>query len=78
MRIRSLILALMLFAGASTAPAAPPQPPPLPAMEFTAFFFLFPWMGPLAEMLDPVDVNSIDILFDTIEDTDANDNPHHP
>ena len=78
MRTRSLILALMLSAAASTAPAAPPQPPPLPAMEFAAFFFLFPWMGPLAEMLEPVDVNSIDILFDTIEDHDANDNPHHP
>ena len=78
MRTRLLILALMLFAGASTAPAAPPQPPLPPAMEFTAFFFLFPWMGPLAEMLDPVDVNSIDVLFDTIEDPDANDNPRHP
>ena len=78
MPIRSLIFALMLVAGASPAAAAPPQPPPLPAMEFSAFFFLFPWMGPLAEMLDAVDVNSIDILFDTIEDPDANDNPHHP
>ena len=46
-------------------------------MEFSAFFFLLPWMGPVAETLDPVDINSIDILFDTIEDSDANDNPHH-
>jgi hypothetical protein len=78
MRIRSLILATLLIAGASMSQAAPPKPPPLPTMEFAAFFFLFPWMGPLADMLDPVDVNSIDILFDTIEDPDANDNPHHP
>ena len=78
MHIRSLILATLLIASASASHAAPPQPPPLPTMEFAAFFFLFPWMGPLAEMLDPVDVNSIDILFDTIEDPDANDNPHHP
>jgi hypothetical protein len=81
MRIRSLILATMLIAGGSSSALAAgnqPQPPPLPAMEFSAFFFVFPWMGPAAEMLDPVDINSIDILFDTIEDPDANDNPHHP
>ena len=81
MRIRSQILAAMLiFGAASTAFAAgnQPQPPPLPAMEFSSFFFLLPWTGPAAETLDPVDINSIDILFDTIEDPDANDNPHHP
>jgi hypothetical protein len=79
MRIRTMLLATLLTAGASAALAAgnQPQPPPQPAMEFSAFFFLFPWMGPDAETLDPVDINSIDILFDTIEDPDANDNPHH-
>ena len=81
MRIRTMLLATVLTAAAaSTALAAgnQPQPPPQPSMEFSAFFFLLPWMGPVAETLDPVDVNSIDILFDTIEDPDANDNPHHP
>ncbi|HET7065132.1 MAG TPA: hypothetical protein VFI49_12730 [Rudaea sp.] len=81
MRIRTKFLATMLTAvAASTALAAgnQPQPPPQPTMEFSAFFFLFPWMGPEAETLDPVDINFIDILFDTIEDSDANDNPHHP
>jgi hypothetical protein len=81
MRNRALILATMLIAcGTSSASAAgnQPQPPPQPAMEFSAFFFLFPWMGPEAETLGPVDINSIDFLFDTIEDPDANDNPHHP
>jgi hypothetical protein len=80
MHIRAMILSAMLTAAAaSTALAAgnQPQPPPQPAMEFSAFYFLLPWMGPVAETLDPVDINSIDILFDTIEDTDANDNPHH-
>jgi hypothetical protein len=80
MRIRfSILLATTLIAcGASTVFAAgnQPQPPPLPAMEFASFFFLLPWMGPAAETLEPVDINSIDILFDTIEDPDANDNPH--
>lgn len=79
MRVQSLILATMLILGAgSTAFAAgnQPQPPPLTAMEFASFFFLLPWMGPVADTLDPVDINSIDILFDTIEDPDANDNPH--
>jgi hypothetical protein len=81
MRNRASILATLLIAGGiSSALAAgnQPQPPPQPAMEFSAFFFLFPWMGPDAETLDPVDINSIDFLFDTIEDPDANDNPHHP
>ena len=80
MRIGPLILATVLLAGGvSTSLAAgnQPQPPPVPKMEFSAFFFLFPWMGPAAELLDPVDVNSIDILFDSIEDPDANDNPPH-
>jgi hypothetical protein len=80
MRIRSSILVAILVAcGTSTVLAAgdQPQPPPLPAMEFASFFFLLPWMGLEAETLDPVDINSIDILFDTIEDPDANDNPQH-
>jgi hypothetical protein len=80
MRIEAMLLATMLAAATvSTASAAgnQPQPPPQPTMEFSAFFFLFPWMGTVAEMLDPVDVNAIDILFDTIEDPDANDNPQH-
>lgn len=78
MRIRSLMLAAMLAAWATSSALAAgkqPQPPPLPAMEFASFFFLLPWAGPEAETLDPVDINSIDILFDTIEDSDANDNP---
>ena len=80
MRIQAMLLATMLAAAASTASAAgnQPQPPPQPTMEFSAFFFLFPWMGPEAETLEPVDINAIDILFDTIEDPDANDNPNHP
>ena len=81
MRIRTMLLATVLTAAAaSTAFAAgnQPQPPPQPAMEFSAFFFLFPWMGPAAETLEPVDINAIDILFDTIEDPDANDESHHP
>ena len=79
MSIQALFLATLLTAGATVAQAAGNQPqPPQPTMEFSAFFFLFPWTGPVAETLDPVDVNSIDILFDTIEDPDANDNPHHP
>jgi hypothetical protein len=80
MRIQTMFLATLMTAAAASALAAgnQPQPPPQPTMEFSAFFFLFPWMGPVAETLDPVDVNSIDILFDTIEDPDANDNPHHP
>jgi hypothetical protein len=75
-----LLATLSMAAAASSALAAgnQPQPPPQPAMEFSAFFFLFPWMGPDAETLEPVDINSIDILFDTIEDPDANDNPQHP
>ena len=80
MHTRAMLFSAMLTAAAaSTALAAgnQPQPPPQAAMEFSAFFFLLPWMGPVAETLDPVDINSIDILFDTIEDTDANDNPHH-
>ena len=74
-----MLLATLLTAAASSVLAAgnQPQPPPQPAMEFSAFFFLFPWMGPDAETLDPVDINSLDILFDTIEDPDANDNPQH-
>ena len=80
MSIQAMFLATLLTATATNAMAAgnQPQPPPQPTMEFSAFFFLFPWMGPVAETLDPVDINSIDILFDTIEDPDANDNPHHP
>ena len=76
---RAILFATMLTAAASTALAAgnQPQPPPRPTMEFSAFYFLLPWMGPAAETLDPIDVNSIDILFDTIEDPNANDNPHH-
>ena len=81
MRIRTMLLATVLTAAAASTALASgnqPQPPPQPTMEFSAFFFLFPWMGPVAETLDPVDINSIDILFDTIEDPDANDKPHHP
>ena len=77
MRSRTIFLATMLTAAASTTLAAGKQPqlPPRPTMEFSAFFFLLPWMGPGAETLDPIDINSLDILFDTIEDPDANDNP---
>lgn len=81
MDIRMMLLAAALtgaVASSALATGNQPQPPPRPTMEFSAFFFLFPWMGTIAEMLDPVDVNAIDILFDTIEDPDANDNPHHP
>jgi hypothetical protein len=78
MRIRTMLLTLTLSIVAMSSAAAgnQPQPPPQPTMEFSAFFFLFPWMGPVAETLDPVDINSIEILFDTIENPDANDNPH--
>jgi hypothetical protein len=75
MKTRSLMLALPLALATASSPAAPASPPPHPRMEFTSLLFLFPWLGPAAEMLDPIDINAIDILFDTIEDPDAFDNP---
>jgi hypothetical protein len=81
MRKRSLLLtASLALAGALAIPVAATAMAanaPRPSIEYTAFIFLFPWMGPVTETLDPIDVNSIDILFDTIEDPDANDNPAH-
>ena len=82
MNRRFLSCALLAAAASSALPAlaAPPLPPPdpNPRIEFTAFLFLFPWVvGPAADMLDPIDINAIDILFDTIEDPDAFDNPPH-
>ena len=83
MRRPSLIAAAALaVAGASfqaqrvPAAAPPPQPPP-PSMEFTALLFLFPWAGAVVETFDPIDVNAFDVLFDTVEDPDAFDNPPH-
>ena len=78
---RSLVLVTLLAVGALAIPCAGaagmPADTKRPSMEFTAFVFLFPWMGPVLETLDPIDINAIDILFDTIEDPDANDNPAH-
>ena len=79
MRIRSLVcsatLALSAAAvagnGTGTGNGAPP---PLPTMEFSAFLFLFPPAAVAAEMLDPIDINAMTILFDGFEDPDAFDN----
>lgn len=70
----ALLLALAC-ASSTSAHAADSAPPPLPRMEFTALLFLFPWASAVADMLDPIDINTIDIVFDTIEDPDAFDNP---
>lgn len=81
MTMRNLIAAALLAASASTALRAagnaPAAPPPQPRMEFTALIFLFPWASAVADLLDPLDINAIEILFDTIEDPDAFDNPPH-
>jgi len=80
MRASRLFLAGLMVATAATAVAAPtnaPQPPPAPGIEITALFFLFPWAGEGVDTLDPIDVNSLNILFDTIDDPDANDKPAH-
>ena len=76
------VIAAALLAAATAGAAAHAAgnaipPPPQPRMEFTALIFLFPWASAVADMLDPLDVNAIDILFDTIEDPDAFDNPPH-
>jgi hypothetical protein len=79
---RRIIAAALLAAAtagttAHAAGNAMPPPPPQPRMEFTALIFLFPWASAVADMLDPIDINAIEILFDTIEDPDAFDNPPH-
>ena len=70
------LLAFAVVSSPATSAAGKPPPPP-PSMEFTAVLFLFPWASAVAEMLDPIDINAIDVLFDTIEDPDAFDNPPH-
>ena len=80
---RTGVAALLLACACATSPPSraagnpAPMPPPPPRMEFTALLFLFPWASAVADMLDPIDVNTIDIVFDTIEDPDAFDNPPH-
>jgi hypothetical protein len=75
MKAGKLLLCLSLALASQWSWAVPAAPPPHPRLEFTALLFLFPWLGPASETLDPIDVNAIDILFDTIEDPDAFDNP---